>query len=348
VFIEVTATDLTKAEVALNTICTMFFEYCGDKFSTEMVEVIDAAGKSKEYPVLSHHVMAVNTDYIISGVGAKDPPLTPDSIGDLLKKMGLASELSSDPKNLKVFVPPTRSDILHACDIMEDVAIAYGYSNLKIVSPNTNTRGKQNLLNKVSTLIRREVAFAGFTETLTLVLCGREENYKFLRRTDDGLAVTLANPKTIEFQIARTTLLVGLLKTVQHNRNSTLPIKIFEVSDVVLMSNNTDVGAKNQRNLCAIYCSQTPGFEIIHGLLDYVMSMNRVTWKERNSPVNPEEKHYYLQPSEDPVFLSGRSADIILNEKKVGVIGIIHPEVLEKYEIPFLCSALEIDIEPFL
>ena len=50
-----------------------------------------------------------------------------------------------------------------------------------------------------------------------------------------------------------------------------LPIKIFEVSDVVVASENEEVGAKNERHLCAVYCNKTSGFEIIHGLLDRLM-----------------------------------------------------------------------------
>ena len=52
--------------------------------------------------------------------------------------------------NLKVTVPPTRHDILHACDIYEDVAIAYGYNNLVKTEPQTMTVGKQLPINKLS------------------------------------------------------------------------------------------------------------------------------------------------------------------------------------------------------
>lgn len=44
----------------------------------------------------------------------------------------------------------------------------------------------------------------------------------------------IANPKTLDFQVVRTTLLPGLLKTIASSRNMPLPLKIFEVSDVVL------------------------------------------------------------------------------------------------------------------
>lgn len=48
-------------------------------------------------------------------------------------------------------------------------------------------------------------------------------------------AVHISNPKTLEFQVARTTLVPGLLKTLAANKNMPLPMKLFEVSDVVLL-----------------------------------------------------------------------------------------------------------------
>lgn len=56
---------------------------------------------------------------------------------------------------------------------------------------------------------------------------------------DKLAAVQIANPKTLEFQVARTCLLPGLLKTIAANRNMPLPIKVFEVSDVILKDQAT-------------------------------------------------------------------------------------------------------------
>ena len=61
-------------------------------------------------------------------------------------------------------------DILHECDIAEDVAIAYGYNNLNIVPPNTVTTGGQQPLNMLCDLLRYEMAFAGYTEVLSFAL----------------------------------------------------------------------------------------------------------------------------------------------------------------------------------
>jgi len=268
-------------------------------------------------------------------------------VADLVKRMSVQAELSADNTTIKSLIPCTRSDILHSCDIMEDVAIAYGYNNLKIEPPKTQTLGKQQPINKLTDLLRFEVAATGFLEVLTFGLCSLQENFEYLNRPNDSNAIILSNPKTEEFGIARTSLLVGLLKTLGHNRSSALPIKIFEISDVVLKDSRTDVGARNQRNLCAIYCSSTPGFEIVQGLLDRVMEVTGVEWKAEGKKLS-KGLYYYLKECQDPAFLEGKRANVYLNEKVIGCIGVVHPVVLKKFEIAFPCTALEICIEPFL
>ena len=104
-----------------------------------------------------------------------------------------------DAKNsVTVAVPITRSDILHACDVAEDVAIAYGFNNIPKRLPATLTTGKEQPINLLTDLLRPEIAFAGFTETLTLALCSQEETFEFMNREDDGnTAVILSNPMTV-------------------------------------------------------------------------------------------------------------------------------------------------------
>jgi len=342
VFIEITATDLTKAEIVLNVMCTMFSEYCSEKYSIEPVEVVNPDGKTVIYPDISPREFSTTVDYINSGIGVS---LGAEEVVKLLNRMSLSSKLGADKNSITVSVPCTRSDVLHACDIMEDVAIAYGFNNLTKKVPQTLTYGKQVTINKVTDLLRQEVAMAGYTEVLTLSLCSREENFKFLNRVDDGSAVSIANPQTLEFQVARTSLLVGILKTVSHNSNLPIPIKVFEISDVVLKSDKKDVGATNKRNLCAVYCGHTSGFEIIHGLLDTVMISLNVPWKGASKT---DSKTYELKPSSNPTFFPGRCADIFVGDQKLGTLGSIHPDVLGHYEIPFPCAAVELFIEPFV
>jgi len=71
---------------------------------------------------------------------------------------------------IHIIVPPTRPDILHECDIMEDVAVAYGFDNLKKTFPHTNTVAKPFPPNKLSDTVRRLCAEAGWIEVLPLIL----------------------------------------------------------------------------------------------------------------------------------------------------------------------------------
>lgn len=128
--------------------------------------------------------------------------------------MGLVVKgVSPDQKALNFEIPPIRSDIMHACDIAEDIGISYGYNNIQLELPPTNTIGKQIPENKFSDLIRQELAQAGYIECLTMSLLSIKENYDFLnKKFDENEAIQIANPKTIEFEVVRTTLIPGLLK----------------------------------------------------------------------------------------------------------------------------------------
>uniref|UniRef100_A0A673A535 phenylalanine--tRNA ligase n=1 Tax=Sphaeramia orbicularis TaxID=375764 RepID=A0A673A535_9TELE len=251
VFIECTATDLTKAKIVLDMMVTMFSQYCSKPF-TESTE----------------------------------------NIAQLLTRMCLLSRATGVGDEIEVEIPPTRSDVIHACDIMEDAAIAYGFNNITRTTPRTYTVANQFPLNKLTELLRQDLAAAGFTEALNFALCSQEDiGDKLGKKISETRAVHISNPKTAEFQVARTTLLPGLLKTIAANRKMPLPLKLFEISDVVLKDDT----------------------------------------KGRYS-----------------TFFPGRCAEVFVHGKSVGRLGVLHPDVINRFELTMPCSALEIDIEPFL
>lgn len=56
----------------------------------------------------------------------------------------------------------------------------------------------------------------------------------------------------------------------------------------------------------------------------------------------------YFFPLSDSTFFPGRCADIFVRGKNVGRLGVLHPDVINRFELTMPCSALEMDIEPFL
>ena len=132
--------------------------------------------------------------------------------------------------------------------------------------PQTSTVGAPDPINQFTDLLRDEVARAGYVEMLTHGLCSRHDNFGSLRRPEPAtpIAVELLNPANEEYQVVRTTLLPGALKTLAHNKRMATRggVRLFEISDVVLLDAAADVGARNRRRLLATHTGLTAGFEV--------------------------------------------------------------------------------------
>jgi hypothetical protein len=139
--------------------------------SIEPVKVIYPDGKVVISPDLSSRQTEAYASYVNSCTGLS---LSAPEVKDLLERMSLKAELSPDDTDkVLVSVPPTRPDILHQCDIMEDAAIAYGFNNLPHTFPATSTVAQPLAVSKLSNIIRNEWAYAGWVEVLPLILVRR-------------------------------------------------------------------------------------------------------------------------------------------------------------------------------
>ncbi|KAK2466310.1 hypothetical protein APHAL10511_001952 [Amanita phalloides] len=350
IFIDVTATDQTKLDIVVNIVAIMFSEYCDAPHTIEPVKVVFPDGRVRICPDISGRKTVAHVSYINACTGLN---LSSPEVSKLLQRMGLHTSLSSDIQDeIQVDIPPTRPDILHECDIMEDAAIAYGFNKLPDTFPPTNTVAQPLAINKLSDVIRTEWSLAGWIEVLPLILCSHEENFAWLNHQDDGnTAVKIANPKSLEFQVARTTLIPGLLKCIRENRSHPLPIKVFETSDVVFKDATRERQARNERHAAAVWCNKTAGFEVVHGMLDRAMKMLEIP--RISNEDQKAERGYYLKETRDPAFFSGRAATIHYRARQqagdveIGTLGILHPTVLDKFDIGYPCSALEFKLEPF-
>lgn len=344
-------------------------------YSIEPIKIVsEHNNETRITPDLSPRTAEAEVSYINQCCGLN---LTAEDISTRLSKMAFRAKPSATkPDIVEVEIPPTRADVLHQCDIMEDVAIAYGFNNLPRSFPSKSGTVAQPLpVNKLTDIIRMEAAMAGWSEVLPLILCSHDENFAWLNRKDDGTtAVKLANPKTLEFQIVRTSLLPGLLKTIRENKGHSVPMKVFEVSDVAFKDLTLERKSRNERHFAAAWYGKTSGFEIVHGLLDRVMAMMRsafIIGEEGLDNAASGAAQYWIKELDgkllmhqvsvnkmlthsctDPTYFAGHAATIHARigdkEHVIGTFGILHPTVLEKYELKYPVSTLEINIEPFL
>lgn len=354
VFVEVTATDRTKALMALNVLVASFSQFCDEKFSFEQVEIKRGDKVIDVTPVTPLvHGMIVHKDYLETTVGFG---LTDADILTSLSKMGLGvTTHSSRPGIFEVEVPFYRTDVMHPCDIAEDLAIAIGYNKVPFLEPNVVGAGRQDPLNKMTELTRHELAAAGYTECLNFALCSIEDlTTRLLKPTDDKM-VEIANPKTADFQVGRTTLLTGLIKSIVSNKSHELPLQLFEISDVVLLSKikvpprlpglfvdiaeffspHETIGAINERRLSLVYSnSSTSGLDQLHGTVDLLFVK-----------LFGKSLTYTLKPNDSPYLFLQLQASIHVGDQRLGEMGVIHPEVLKQYKWPYPVSMIELNFE---
>ena len=371
VFIECTGTDLTKCNIVLDTVVTMFSEYCSKPFNVEAVDVVyensdGVLGKVDQVtPALSERKVTTPVKDILGTIGID---ITPKEICRLCEKMQLGPAYYDQASHaVTVNVPPTRSDILHSVDVIEDVAIAYGYNNIQLEVPPTLTVGRPLPINQFTDLLRNEVGRAGYVEMLTHGLCSTAENFTDLRRPI-GPAAALSNPANVEYEVVRTTLLPGALKTLSFNKAISHKdgVKLFEFSDVVLPCDN-EIGARNERHFVALYAALTSSFEVIHGLVDRIMTLTQILPESgyaSNSLSAEEIKNakrvaregleYSVIPSEDPTYFPGMGAEVVVRdlitgrETSIGGMGVVHPDVLANFEVTYPCTVVELNLEALM
>jgi len=344
VLIDITGLDYTKCVIVLKILIAMFSKYCSEPFTVEQVKVTTTKnGESKLYPDCEPRKFVTNIDYLKQTSGIPKT-VTTDEIVDLLAKMELSSKQLNE-KELEVNAPITRSDILHQCDIAEDLAIAYGYNKIEKLNVNTLCHGKPQPYNKLSDLFRNEMAYNGYVEFLNMALLSKKDMFNnLLEENEDEKTAKISYSKTKEFEYVRNSLIPGILKSIEANKAQQLPYKIFELADCVEINDENEVGAMNKRKLCFAYSNNTSGLEIIQGMVDKLMKKIDLSFNEKNV-----KKTYVIKPSNNKIFFEDRQAEIfILDGKKIGIYGIVHPKVLKNFGIKTPVSLCEIDIQDIM
>jgi phenylalanyl-tRNA synthetase beta chain len=232
---------------------------------------------------------------------------------------------------LDVLVPAYRTDVLHEIDLVEDVAIGYGYFNLTPTLPATVTAGKQHKVSEVASLVRQVMVGLGFVESLNFVLANEVDHYQKMRRKPEGL-VTLANPVSTDYSIIRNDLLPSLMKNLSDSKHHVFPQKMFEVSDVIKLENTSETYTQRRIHASAVSSHPTANFtEIKSDLESLLMNLGLENWT--------------VDETNHPSFLEGRVAKVSFNNMELGFVGEIHPEVLNNFDLENPTCAFEIDLQ---
>ncbi len=322
-FVELTGTDKKAVLQTLNIIVSNLAER---NCKIETVQV-SYDGKKEITPVVKEETMDVSLEDANKLLGIS---LNEKKIVELLGKMGYDAKAGKN--KITVNVPFYRSDILHPVDIIEDIAIAYGYNNFEPELPKVATIGKAHETEKLSSRIRNLITGLGFQEISRYVLTNTEKQFEKMRNKKEDV-IELENPVSKEYSCMRKYLLPGFMEFIFSNMHHDYPQKIFEIGDVVRLDSKSEVGARNERKLCCSISDTKVSYEDISSVLDSFMKTFGIS--------------YMLKAVDHPSFIEGRSAEILVNGKEVGIVGEINPHVLTNWKIEMPVAAFEISVDEF-
>jgi len=255
--------------------------------------------------------------------------LSAKQIGELLCKAGYAVEKLGKDK-VRVRVPCYRVDVMHPADIVEDVAIAYDYNRIKPLWRELPTRGWVRPEQGLIDVARELMVGLGFQEVLTYTLTNPENLFAKMSLKKTKVA-EISNPKVITFTCLRSWLLPNLLEFVSNNLHVECPQKLFELGKVTLLDEKNETRTRDEERLATVIYHASASFSEAKSVLDAFFMNFGLEWQIK------EAKH--------SSFIEGRAGKAMVDGMEVGVVGEIHPKVLEAWKLENPIAAFELDME---
>ncbi|MCG3777969.1 MAG: Phenylalanine--tRNA ligase beta subunit [Nitrospira sp.] len=327
-FVEVTGTDLSMVVLTLN----IFAANLADRGA--VIEPI-----AVRYPYKTSLGKTVVTPQDLKKSQKLPVSTIEQALGQTLGAKEVAKaltaygyEVKASSKHVTVTLPLYRQDLMHAMDVVEDVAISRGYGDFLSVMPSDFTVGGLSRIEEVSDRVRTLMVGMGFQEVISNILGSPQDLRDAMRLegTEWGQLVEVANVMSQNFSALRQWMLPSLLRVEAASNRAFYPHRLFEAGEVAKFDLKQPLGSRTVTVLGGMIAHADTHFSEIHSCVDTLFYY-----------VN---QAYSLEPIQHPSFLPGRVGAIVSEGKPIGVIGELHPEVLERWQISVPAVAFEIEL----
>ncbi len=317
-FVEATGPDQKQVMLAANILAQAFFDN-GAKLES-VVSVYQAKtpmGREVATPRKILQKLSFRLGDIEKLLGIR---LSKEEAVRLLEKMQYNAKVASG--KVAVDVPCYRGDIMHPVDVIEDIAIAYGYNKITPLGLGSFTIGALDKATVFTEKLRRIMTGLGFQEIITPILTSRSASEKMNMKED---MLELENPTTETYSAVRTSILPSLVLCLSRNKNVEYPQMIFESGECAIR-----LMAKDIIKVAACMTDSRVSFEDMYSNLDALLRSLGL--------------EYNIRAAHDPRFIAGRVGLITVGGDKLGVIGEVHPQVLNNWNLENPVVAFELNV----
>ena len=312
--VEITAIDKNAAEDVLAVVSNTLQDAGFTIFSTKI------SGANNSSPLLNSRKMIFEVDMVNRTLGLG---LSPSTIVASLRKSRLDAKIQG--KKIMCTIPKYRTDIFGTMDLVEEVALGYGIQNLEPTIPQSSSTGEKNRITKSLDSTSDIMVGLGYSETMNFSLVSKEVQYDLTKR-DSSKMISTTNSKSQGHTILRDGILPGLIDTLSKNIHKTYPQRLFETGVVFSKVSNE---IKEEIHLACVCAYYDASFSEVKSILQSVLKIGFGL-------------QCTTQMTSVPMFSEGRTANIIINNKTVGVIGEISPEVIDNFKLRTPIAGFEV------
>lgn len=324
VLIECTGYNLKYLLPALNSMVAAMADRGGIIESVQLNYPDNYDKTVKETPDMNPKKLEVSIKKIKDMIGID---VSDKDIVELLEKARYDVKLDGD--KLKLEYPCYRQDIMHWRDVLEDVLISYGYNNVNPRMREMTTRGailKENIFcDKISEIL----VGMGLQEVLSYNLTNKKALFDKMRLKTEKIA-EIENAVSETWSVFRSWLLPSVLDFLSKNKHNEYPQNVFEIGDTVVIDEKAMTKTRDVRKLCIAITDTEVNYNTLASQLDALMRSIGLT--------------YVLEESDHASFLNGRLAAIVVKNKRIGMMGELHPQTLNNWELETPTMALELDV----
>lgn len=308
--------DLIKTSIIY---CINLINYFQKSINTKLIEK-----KYKKY-IPKHRNITINKSYVLNFTNIDEKDLR---LNDIFKDTGIIVHILKNSWKFKI--PPHRKDIQIKENIISEIIKFFGYNKIKnipITNDTTNINKtyyiKKNNEGKIINLLLSN----GFNEIITYSFV--DKNIELLITSHENI-ISIKNPMSENNNVLRSSLMQGLIKTFKLNANKGHEkIKLFEIGNIYKKNKNKIIIKKS----IACICEEN---DIINENKNYQSDINFFIIKKIiENIITKISKNYTLEfDINNKTYLDEDvSADIIINSKKTGEIGLLDKKFLEKLSI---------------
>ena len=236
---------------------------------------------------------------------------------------------ASGSDTLTVGVPSWRPDCVGEVDIIEEVARQYSYSKIGKTVPKSTMHGRLSPVQARRRHLREVLLGLGLDEAMPNPFLGEND---LVRAGLDGSSLRIVNSLVAEESVLRTSLRPGLLKAVAFNESHRRPgVSLYEIGNVYPPGEGELPDEYEQ--LAVVLAGR-----------DAMAAMD--VWREVAAAMGFGAR---VDQSNPPAGMHPtRSATLSLGRDAIGVVGEVHPDVLDAYGVDERVAALELNLTVLL